>query len=132
MNFSRCAAVAAAVMVSLPAVSAAQSSPAPGYFTAITDRIARPEPPLPSLPAAGSMIIDPYRPLMPWNDWSEGKRLSDPNSTGVYMSFPLLDLSILPAYQVYLIVLLPPNCATWLGCPCLFQPISMPVLVAAS
>ena len=46
-------------MFALPAASAAQSSPAPGYFTAITDRVARPEPPLPSLPAAGSMIIDP-------------------------------------------------------------------------
>src|SRR5687768_8981675 len=57
MNFSRWAAVAAAVMMSFPAESAAQSSPA--YFTAITDRLARPEPPLPSLPAAGSMIIDP-------------------------------------------------------------------------
>ncbi len=59
MQVLRCAAVAAAVMLSLPTASAAQSSPAPGYFTAITDRVARPEPPLPSLPASGSMIVDP-------------------------------------------------------------------------
>ena len=57
MKFSRSAVLAAVVVLSFSADSAAQSST--GYFAAITDRLARAEPPLPSLPAAGSMVVDP-------------------------------------------------------------------------
>src|SRR5262249_18259547 len=47
----------------------------------------------------GSIIICPNRPVRCWNSGSDGNRLSEPNSTGVWVSFPVLALSIFPAYH---------------------------------
>src|SRR5882724_5159158 len=89
-----------------------------------------PASPQPQVDFGGSIIIEPNKPLMFWNKGSDGNRLSEPSSTGVYVRLPALLRLIVPAYQRYLMV--SPMLANWSGWALLFQPTFVPKLVTAS